>query len=144
MKKEVLISIIIGVVIGLITTFFVYKTQFLGNGTDAPIISPLSESKTPDVSPTPFVSQTLSLVSPIDQSISKEGKITVSGVTTPASWIVILGEKGEKVVQADEKGNFETDLLLVSGENEIQIKAINEKGEEIVKTVTVVFSTAEI
>lgn len=68
----------------------------------------------------------------------------MSGVTTPASWIVILGEKGEKVVQADEKGNFETDLLLVSGENEIQIKAINEKGEEIVKTVTVVFSTAEI
>lgn len=143
-KKEVLISIIIGVVIGLIVTFFVYKTQFSGKETNAPIISPLSENKTPNVSPTPFVSQTLSLVSPIDQSISSVNQITISGITTPSSWIIILGEKGEKVVRADEKGNFETILFLASGENEIQIKAINEKGEEIVKTVTVVFSTAEI
>ena len=144
MKKEVLISIIIGVTIGLVVTFFVYKTQFAGKETNAPIISPLSENKTPEVTPTPFATQTLSLISPIDQSISTESKTTVSGVTTPASWVVILGEKGEKVIQADGKGNFGTDLLLTAGENEIQIKAVSDKGEEVVKIVTVVYSTTAI
>lgn len=144
MKKEVLISIIIGVLIGLVVTFFVYKTQFSGNDTNARIISPLSDNKTPEASPTPFSSQILSLISPIDQSISKENKITVSGVTTPSSWVVILGEKGEKVVQADNKGSFETELFLALGENEIQVRAISDKGEEINKTVTVVYSTIEI
>lgn len=48
------------------------------------------------------------------------------------------------MIQADNKGSFETDLLVVSGENEIIVTAVDEKGEEIKKTVTIVYSTAEI
>lgn len=141
MKKEVIIAIIIGFTIGLALTFFAYKT--VTDQSEGKIISPLAEGKIIST-PTPSVSQTLTLVSPIDQSIAKEGQITVAGFSSPFSWIVILGEKGEKTIQADEKGNFETGLLLISGENEIKVTSFLERGEEISKIVTIVYSTAEI
>lgn len=141
MKKEAIIAIIIGFAIGLALTFFLYKNRL--SKTEKKIVSPVAEEKNLPTSE-PSVSQVLSIISPIDQSISKEGKTIVSGVTSPSSWVVILGEKGEKTVQADSKGNFETDLLLVSGENEIEINSMEENGDVITKTVTVVYSTAEI
>lgn len=140
MRKEVLIAIIIGFGLGLVLTFFVYKTQF-SDQTETTIITPLAEEKN---LPTKAEEQILTVTSPIDQSISKEAKTDISGSAQPLSWILILGEKGEKIVQTDNKGSFQTDLLLVSGENEIKITSINEKGEENSKTLTIVYSTAEI
>ena len=136
-----IIAIIIGFAIGLALTFFAYKT--IANQSGGKIISPLAEGKIIST-PTPSISQTLTLISPIDQSIAKEGKTTVSGFSSPFSWIVILGEKGEKTIKADGKGNFETDLLLISGENEIKVTSFSDQNEEVGKVVTIVYSTAEI
>lgn len=141
MKKEVIIAIIIGISIGLALTFFFYKTGSFKS--DNKIVSPLAEEKN-FPTPPPFPPQTLSIISPIDQSIVKEGKIAITGIAVPFSWIVAFGEKGEKMIQADNKGSFETDLLLVSGENEIKITSFSDRGDEISKTVTIVYSTAEI
>jgi len=142
MKKEVTLAITIGFIIGLVLTFFVYKSQ-LGRNASSEILSPLSSgeasTKTDSLS-----EKSLTIIAPIDQSISTEGKTTITGSNSPLSWVLIMGEKGEKVVQADEKGNFETDLLLVSGENEITATAIEPDGTEISKTLTIVYSTAEI
>lgn len=142
MKKEVVFAITIGFTLGLLLTFFLYKSQF-NSGSANSIVSPLGD-KIKTEALTPFPSQSLSIISPIDQSIAKEGKTVVSGISAPLSWLIIMGEKGEKVVQADEKGNFETDLLLVSGENEITISSINAKGEKVEKQITIVYSTVEI
>lgn len=142
MKKEVIIAIAIGFGIGLIATFGVFNAQKSikeASKIQSPV--PSIESKPTDE---PVVSQSLSLSSPLDQSIISEGKAAISGTAAPNSLIVVLGEKGEKVVRADKKGNFETDILLVSGENEIEVQAITDAGEKISKTVTVVYSTVEI
>ncbi len=142
MKKEVVLAITIGFIIGLVLTFFVYKSQ-LGRNASNEILSPLSggEASTKVDS---LSEKSLTIIAPIDQSISSEGKTTITGSNSPLSWVLIMGEKGEKVVQADEKGNFETDLLLVSGENEITVTAIEPNGTEISKTLTIIYSTAEI
>lgn len=142
MKKEVAISLLVGFGVGLVITFALYLNR---NSFKSyyQIISPISEIK----ETTPSISQsahTLSIVSPIDQSISSDSKIKVSGVTSPSSWVTIVTEKGEKVILADKKGNFETDVILISGENEIKVISISESQEQVSKTVTVVYSTAEI
>ncbi len=142
MKKEVILAITIGFIIGLVLTFFVYKSQ-LGRSVSGEILSPLASKEVPtEIEPLP--EKSLTIIAPLDQSISSEGKTTITGSNSPLSWVLIMGEKGEKVVQADEKGNFETDLLLVSGENEITVTAIKLDGTEISKTLTIVYSTAEI
>ncbi len=142
MKKEVILAITIGFIIGLVLTFFVYKSQ-LGRSVSGEILSPLASKEVPtEIEPLP--EKSLTIIAPLDQSISSEGKTTITGSNSPLSWVLIMGEKGEKVIQADEKGNFETDLLLVSGENEIMITAVDQDGSEISKTLTIVYSVAEI
>jgi len=146
MKKEILISILVGFGIGLIITFFIYSSSKIKN----PVFeSPVSGSLTPyplnNLSPSAFQSlQNISLITPIDQSIVKEPKTTVSGTTTPGSTIIILWDKGEKVLTANNKGNFETEISLDSGENEIEIQSYSDTGEKVSKTVTIVYTTAEI
>ena len=143
MKKELIISIIIGFGLGLLITFGVYKAR-MAVKEQAKIVSPLAEEEQQSPAKQENVFQNLSLVSPIDQSILKEPKVVISGVTSPSSWITILAEKGEKVIQADKKGNFETEIGLISGENEIEIHSVSETGEEVIKIITVVYTTTEI
>lgn len=144
MKKEILISILIGFGIGILITFGVYTSRKAIEKSNQ-IISPRSENleNEPEASPTISL-QSLSIVSPIDESITNEGKIFVSGSTSPDSWVILLSEKGERVIMADKKGSFETEVLLISGENEIEVQSISETGEKTSKIVTVVYSTAEI
>lgn len=144
MKKEIILSIAIGFGIGLIATFGLYMARkpFQSSGE---ILSPVpSDNSNSEQTNLNSNAQSLSLVSPIDQSIIKEAKTVVSGTTTPLSWVVILTEKKEKVIQADEKGNFETEINLVAGENEIEINSFTNNGQRATKTITVVYSTAEI
>lgn len=144
MKKEIIIAIILGFSVGLLITFGVYTAQ--KSIKEAGIIqSPLpDDQKTKPLSSSPEALPLLSLVSPLDESIAKESRISVIGTASPSAWILILTEKGEKIVQADQQGNFETEIILVSGENEIEIKSLGDKGDIVSKTVTVVYSTAEI
>ena len=144
MKREILISIIIGFGIGLAITFGIYfsKNALLNQNQ---FISPLAESSPSGSETTPASSlQSISIVSPLDESIIAEGKTLISGTTSPDSWVIVITEKGEKLIKADSKGNFETEVTLVSGENEIEVQSISDTGEKASKTVTVVYSTAEI
>jgi len=142
MKKEVILAIVIGFGLGLVITFGVYNARKSLQEVSQ-IKSPQTEEVEPIATPTSIL-PSLSIIAPLDQSITKESKISVSGVAAPSSWIVILSEKGEKLLQADEKGSFEGEIFLISGENEIQVYSLTDKGEESSKVVTVVYSTAEI
>lgn len=143
MKKEVVLAIIIGFGIGLVATFGIFNARKALKEAEQ-IQTPQASSEEDKINSPISTVQILSLASPLDQSIAKESKIAVSGTTSPSSWIVILAEKGEKLIQADKKGNFETEISLISGENEIEVQAISETGEKTNKVITVVYSTAEI
>jgi hypothetical protein len=142
MKKEVLVAILIGFGVGLLITGGIYYTQNNLKATSQ-IVSPIADEKPKTIAPESIPS-TLSLTSPLDESISNQATVSVIGSTSPSAWVVILTEKGEEAVQADSKGNFEKDISLISGENEIEVQSINDKGETVSKTITVVYSTAEI
>lgn len=143
MKKEVLLAILIGIGLGLLITFGLYTAR-KSIKQAGQIVSPLVENKNNNANSSQEIVPSFSLLSPIDQSISKEGKTSIVGSAAPSSWIIILTETGEKMVQADQKGSFSTEVFLVSGENEIEVKTISDKGDIVGKIVTVVYSTAEI
>jgi hypothetical protein len=139
MKKEVVFSIVIGFGIGLVATFGIYTAR-RSLKEASQIQSPIADSADSQS----FQTQTLSLVNPLDQSVLNESKTTLSGATSPSSWVVVLTENGEKIIQADKKGNFETEISLTGGENEIEVQSISEDGEKATKVITVVYTTAEI
>ncbi|MGB9706837.1 MAG: Ig-like domain-containing protein [Microgenomates group bacterium] len=142
MRKEVLIAIIIGFTLGLIITFGVWQANKALKETAPKKEAPpqITEEQLPTPTPQPL----LVITSPEDNSISNKEKIDVSGKTFPQATVVIIYEEGEKIVEADGGGNFSAEINLVGGANEITISAFDKDGNEMSKTLNVVYSTAEI
>lgn len=139
MKKEVVIAIIIGFGLGLVITFGIWTANRALR--EAP---PEKAAPTPAEEVTPTPSFSLTINQPEDGSISSEEKITVSGTTAPEAAVVILYQEGEKILEADKDGNFETEITLAGGANEIKVSAYDSEGNEASQTLTIVYSTAEI
>jgi hypothetical protein len=142
MKKEVLIAIAIGFVLGLIITVGIWTAnRTLKN----PRPSPEGQIEQPVTSPTPTSSELpLTITSPEDNAIIDTEKIEISGKTAPDVTVLVLYEEGEKIIQADKEGEFSTEITLVGGGNEITVSAYDTEGNEDTQTLNLVFSTAEI
>jgi len=140
MQKEVLLAIFVGFLIGLLLTFGIWKANQAIKSTGIPTPSIIQEEESvPEI-----IKPTLSILSPPNELLTKEGKITLKGSYAPDSLIAIIYEKGEKIINTDEKGAFETELNLILGENQIEIYAFTKEGEEAQQILTIVYSTVEI
>lgn len=140
MRKEVLIAIIIGFGLGLVITFGIWTANKALKET-VPTTTPTEEV---EVTPTPTPTLELVITSPENNTISEEEIIEVSGQTVPRAIIAITYPEGEKLLEADEDGSFSTEISLIGGDNLIEISAFNDEGDEATKTLTVVYSTADI
>lgn len=140
MQKEVISAILVGFVIGLLITFGIWKANQAITSTAS--ISPqpsLTENPTPELPKTK-----LDISSPVNDFLSKEDKVLIKGTYLPNAEMVIISEKDQKTVKSDDKGNFETEVNLILGENQIQVYGFNKEGEEAKQVISVVYSTAEI
>jgi len=147
MKKEVLLAIIIGFGLGLVITFGIWQAnKALKQVAPKQALPPSQvQEKEKAPSPTPPPPQiSLTITSPEDNSIINKEKIDISGKTSSKATVVITYEEGEKIIEADENGNFTSEITLVGGANEITVSAYDEKGNEASKTLNLVYSTAEI
>ena len=142
MRKEVILAIVIGFALGLVITFGVWTANQALKSQKAE--TPVSTVTTPPTEVTPPVTFVLDITSPEDGALVNEAKVMVSGRTQPDSTITITSEKGEDIVLAGADGTFANEVSLVNGTNEITITAFNLEGEEVTKTINLVYSTAEI
>ncbi|MFZ5366264.1 MAG: hypothetical protein ACOZBZ_03125 [Patescibacteria group bacterium] len=142
MRKEVLVAILVGFALGLVITFGIWSANKALTSKKAPIVPEEVTAPTVEVTPTPSFS--LAISKPEDESIASTEKITISGTTEPGAFVVVIAEKGEEILETDEKGIFTGEVSLVSGTNEITVTAFSENGEEVSKTLNIVYSTAEI
>lgn len=141
MRKEVLIAIIIGFGLGLVITFGIW-TANKAIKENVPEATPSEEEAT--VSPSPLSAMELIIISPENNTISEKETIEIAGQTVTRAIITITYPEGEKLLEADEEGDFSTEISLIGGDNQIKISAFNENGDETTKTLMVVYSTAEL
>jgi hypothetical protein len=141
MKKEVIIAIVSGLILGLIITFGIYTA----NRSLSQQKAKEAQSETP-VSPSPTTTQqkTLTIVTPEPNDLVNQSELTVSGVAWPEAVIAIISETNESLIQADEEGVFSLKLELVKGFNELKIIATDESGETQSQNLIVTYSTSEI
>lgn len=139
MQKEVFLAIFIGFLIGLLITFGIWQANKAIKSTAGPTPPVSVVEVSPEVA-----KPTLSLLTPADEYLSKEAKVTIKGSYVPNSQIVIISEKGEKILESDKDGVFETEISLVLGENQIEVYGFTKEGDEAKQTLTIVYSTAEI
>ncbi len=143
MRKEVILAIVGGVVLGLLVIgglWWTNKTTTEEN----PIIPSPTPLITQAPTLTPALSLPLEIINPENESIIEEEEITLEGKTIPGSVVVVIYPEGENIVEADEEGNFETEITLVGGANEIKITAYDEEGNQAEKNLTLIYSTAKI
>ena len=139
-KKEVTVAVVIGLVLALVVTGGIIRAQRA--------ISLLSKSNKPisqTTTPTTPKSNGLFLdITTPDNSVSKDPKLTLTGKTLPGTYIAILGEKGEYLIVPSDVGSFSQDITLVKGANTIKITVYQNDGSKIDKTMSAVYTTAEI
>lgn len=139
MKKEVLIAIILGLVVGLIITIGMYRARTavqtaIPGSTFEPIQSsePLASDTPEQASP-----EALTVLEPKDEMLATESSLRVSGTTFPSTALVVLHNDKEYVTKTDTQGNFSLTVTLDSGSNIFKIRALPQGQDplEVIRTV---------
>jgi len=137
MKKELFLAILIGLLVGLVIVFGVYRTKI--------IFTPKNTGTTLESSPSPEASadiiSNLVIHSPLNESIQETEDVTIAGSTNNKEFVVILINENEYITTSDESGNFSISAKLESGSNIIQINSINEDGKITTEELTVIYTT---
>lgn len=142
MRKEVLLAISIGFLLGLVITFGIYTAnKALKEKSQA---EKKSTTTTPLPSPTPHVPD-LKIFEPENNLVVYENEISLSGEADPESIISILAEDDQQTIfQTEKEGTFSAKIKLISGANDIKIVSINLEGKRVEKDLTIVLSREKI
>ncbi len=146
MKKEIIFAVVIGLIVGLIITFGMYRARqsLSGSSTEnARIEGTLASPPTASVQPSSTADAFL-VSEPADESLITDPQIRVSGQAFPNAAIAILTGNGEVVGTADAKGNFSLAVTLQPGANIITIRALGNTREPLEVIRTVVVSNADL
>lgn len=140
MKKEMFISVVVGLVFGLIITYGVYtaRTSLSGSGASTEIVA------SPSPSPELETHGQLTVISPADETIQAESSITVTGTAPADALVVIFANNDEYIRSADSTGNFSVEVDLEAGSNIIAVHLISEDGQSTVVERTVIVSDAPL
>lgn len=148
MRKEFIAAIVIGFALGLIITFGIWSANKAITSQKEQQSTGESQDGIATVAPsgriTPTPSFFLTIIKPENEGISNTSNITLAGSTVPSAQIAVFWEKGEVLIDADESGNFSTQVDLILGINEITVTAFSDNGDEATKKVSIVYSTEKI
>lgn len=148
MKKEVFFAVFLGFVLGLIITFGIWTANkslkqaniAVANPQPTSVVSPTSVS----ASPTPASQITISISSPVDESVTSKATASIEGKTAPNAVVAIYYDLGEQFVTANASGNFVASVPLDSGYNFITATAYDDKGNSASQDLTLTYTTQKI
>lgn len=126
MRKEVIVAIILGFIVGITIAFGVYNAnQSLKKAKIAP-----SPSTSDEVISSSKPKTTLVISEPEDNIVLKNNEATISGQTAPQAVVAIMTEEDNELVIADNEGVFTSNINLISGANEIKVISIDSSGNK--------------
>lgn len=140
MRKEILVVIFAGILFGIFVAFGVWRAN------NALTKSPQSNSSVALTnktipSPTPNGSFPLTIAKPEENDVLIDEKVTISGITKPSTQIIISDENEDFQVNSNASGEFEQEIKLIGGVNQILIRVIPENGEYIEKYLNIIYSS---
>lgn len=142
MKKEVVIAIIFGFLLGLVITLGI-RTANRSLPPQTPVTDNIVSSREQVVEKNQEVFS-LDITIPEDGAVLDKEKLMITGKTKPKALIAVTFTEGEKIAEADDQGAFNVEVALSGGENHIEITASDQTGNQTSQTLNVIYSTAKI
>lgn len=139
MRKEVLFTIIAGAILGIVIAFGIWRANLsLSNNEEEIEKEVTSETKT---TPTPSSEFGLTLAKPVNLQVITTTPSTISGITRPNTWVAISAEEEDYIFITDDKGEFNQDIDMIGGVNQIALFSLFENAPPFKEDLTLVFST---
>lgn len=145
MRKEILFAIILGIALGGIILYGSYIANQAATNTRASGSAPAAPVQYTNSTPSADIkaSPALSISYPPANFVTFSDSLKLVGQAPPSSTVAIISETGETFAEADQSGRFETEISLISGENEIHVTTQIHNQLETIKS-TVIYTTADI
>jgi hypothetical protein len=126
MRKEVILAVIIGVLLGGV---ILYGINLANNSAKSSQEDQKQSEQVKEKTPNSPITATnkISIITPQDHSVVTESTITLKGSAKPNQNIAIVSESDDILTVSDEKGNFSSNINLISGENTITITVVDDK-----------------
>ena len=154
MFKEIILAVILGTLLGFGLTggyFAIKKTPAAPTSSSiTPVISITKlEPTSTDTTPTPAEvinnsNNQITIDSPENQAIVSNSKVTIKGSTNSKSTIIITTNTNNYTTHADNAGNFNTEIEIDSGTNQIQIDSIDSNDNQSTAKLIITYSTAKL
>lgn len=137
MRKEVLVAILIGIILGSAVAFGIWRANLA--------LLPKKEAVQTEQQPGPSLDEqktsSLIITQPENNTIVSQDKVTIKGAASPNSTVIILTNLKDYVAETDKDGAFEQEVELEGGPNEILVTSYDEASNETSQTLTLVYST---
>jgi hypothetical protein len=138
MRKEILLAIFVGLLVGLAITFGVYtvRQHMLRSKT----VSEIEASRQLTATATPQPQLTLALNEPSENLITDKTAVPVAGRAIPMSYVVIMVGTQEFITTADKDGDFAQTVNLQPDGNLITVTATTPEGKQETIARTVIYN----
>ena len=142
MRKEVILAIIIGIILGGVVLYGLK----IANQSASQFSQKPEASVTPPtvVTPIPTPIDSLTIETPIDHFVSFETNITLKGHTQPMTNIAFTSESNDDIVQSDAQGNFSIPVTLIGGENVLTVTALFSDNTSTSQSIVVIYTSSTI
>lgn len=143
MKKEVIVAIVSGLVLGLIVTLGIFTAN---RSLEQQKAKKQAQDQTnlPPSPPLENLQKSLQLTSHKNFDLINQSSLTLSGVAWPDAIIALMTENNELMTQADEEGDFSFNTNLIKGFNELTLVATDETGDTQTLNIVLTYSTSKI
>lgn len=133
MRKEIVWVAVIGIVLGLIFAFGIYRIN-------SRLPKKVEQVQTPNPKPetTEFK---IVLDKPEGGDVITQDSVKVTGITKSSAFVVFSGEKSDYITKAAADGTFSQDIDLTSGVNQIKLFALDAQGKQSSTKVLIVYSS---
>lgn len=146
MRKEVIFAILIGAVFGIAIVLGVRRLN-TNNDTEPRTANnnvteqPENETPTSTQDDTNAEEIFIATSSPIDKSVITSTPVTITGLTLSNSWVVMISDDEEMITQANSSGEFNFDVELSGGLNQLKLVAMDLQGNQAAEEINLVFTT---
>src|SRR3972149_3789509 len=138
MRKEIIIAIAAGVLLGLTVAFGVFRANsaLKKNKVETKEFASPDQSKLPKQN-----GSKITLATPEAEDVIIQNPVKVAGITLKDALVIISSEDEDLLLKADSLGSFEQEVELLGGINQLIVASEDESEGKFEQKLTVVFST---